>query len=57
MTELVRPDDLVDICALGFSLAEAKQLRARFQQAVVATQARAIRPGDRNVGLVAERAK
>ena len=37
--EISRPSDLGDIANLGLTLAEAKQLLARVQQAVVATQA------------------
>src|SRR5919206_2677146 len=38
--EISRPDDLRDLASLGLTLAEAKQLLARVQQAVVAAQAR-----------------
>ena len=38
--EINRPCDLGDIANLGLTLAEAKQLLARVQQAVVAAQAR-----------------
>ena len=37
--EISRPSDLGDIADLGLTLAEAKQLLARVQQAVVAAQA------------------
>src|SRR5690242_21951043 len=37
--EISRPNDLGDIAKLGLTLAEAKQLLARVQQAVVAAQA------------------
>jgi hypothetical protein len=45
--EISRPNDLGDIANLGLTLAEAKQLLARVQQAVAAAQARdhaALRP-------------
>src|SRR5919202_4743863 len=38
--EISRPDGLRDLASLGLTLAEAKQLLARVQQAVVAAQAR-----------------
>ncbi len=51
--EISRPSDLRDIASLGLTLPEAKQLLARVQQAVVATQARdhaALRPECTNCG-------
>jgi hypothetical protein len=51
--EIRRPGDLSDVANLGLTLAEAKQLLARIQQAVVAAQARghaALRPECRCCG-------
>ena len=53
ITEIRRPDDLVDIANLGLTLAEAKLLLANVQREIAAARPRSTPFGDRAAHAVA----